>query len=162
VTRAPSDNRVAVSLFGASAISCVLFGLVVALGGRFGGGIGWSEALGIGVAYGLVAFVVGVGVALVAGLPLYYFLRNRVRARRRWAILTGALLAAIPYPGLIVISSLPLNVAGVNDLWRLAPFTLLLLLLGGIGGLIFWWMLTGSLRTQTSTADGIPGSPPSP
>ena len=155
----PTDTRVAGSLVGAATAASVLFGLVAGLSTGFRDG-DWATASALDAVYWLIAMVIGVTTSLVIGLPLYYFLRARVQPRRRWAVVTGAGLAWL-YPGLMRIGGLLSDVENKSDLLILAPFDGLLLLVGGFGGLVFWWLLTGSFGPQPATPSGTPGSPPS-
>ena len=155
----PTDTRVAGSLVGAATAASVLFSLVAALSTGFRDG-DWATAAALGAAYWLIAMVVSVTTSLVAGLPLYYFLLARVRPRRRWAVVTGAGLAWL-YPGLMRIGGLLSDVENKSDLLILAPFDGLLLLVGGFAGVVFWWLLTGSIGPQPVTLSGTHGWPPS-
>ena len=151
----PTDTRVAASLVGAATAASALFGLIAAVETGFRDN-DWAAAAGLGAAYWLIAMIIGVTISLVIGLPLYYFLRARMQPRRRWAVVIGAGLAWL-YPALMRIAGLLSDVENKSDLWTLAPFDGLLLIVGGFGGAVFWWLLTGSLAPRRPTLSGTPG-----
>lgn len=89
------------------------------------------------------AFTAALPIAVIIGLPLYFALRSRLAPRPQWAIITGGLLASVPYAAFFLA---PMAFFGVTNhgeiLLMLFPTILLAFAMGGVGGWLFWLLLT--------------------
>ena len=93
------------------------------------------------------AFTTALPIAVIIGLPLYFVLRSRFAPRPQLAIITGGLLASVPYSAFFLAPMAFFNVTNHGEiLLMLLPTILLAFPVGGVGGWLFWLMITATVK----------------
>ncbi|CAL1692741.1 hypothetical protein MMB232_02923 [Brevundimonas subvibrioides] len=140
----PGLLRVLLSLTAACFVASILAGVIIAgLFGAYRTAL-WPMSVFM---FGGGAFTVALPIAVIIGLPLYFALRSRMASRPQWAIITGGLLAAVPYAAFFLAPMAFLDVANHGEiLLMLIPTILLAFALGGVGGWLFWLLLSAVVK----------------
>jgi len=140
----PGLLRVLLTLAAASFGASVLAGVIIA--GVFGAyrTALWPVSV---LMFSGGAVTTAMPIALFVGLPLYYLLRSRLAPKPQWAIITGGLLASVPYAAFSLEPLAFLIFTNHGEiLLMLLPTILLAFAIGGVGGWLFWLMITAIVK----------------
>lgn len=131
-----SNERVLFGLFCSALFGSALIAVYVAIAT-------------VSLVMGFAAFVFGLMVAMpsafVIGIPVFLFLRSRIRLRAIYSMLTGGFIAAVPYPAYMASVGISYGVP-IADILAMIPFVVVLFAVGAASGLLFWWTVTRPRR----------------
>ena len=134
-----SNERAVFGLFCSALLGSALIAAYVAIA---------TVSLVMGVAAFVFGLMVAVPSAFVIGIPVFLFLRSRLRVRAVYSMLAGGLIAALPYPGYMASAGISYGVP-IEDLLAMIPFVVLLFAVGAACGLLFWWIVTRPRRSPS-------------